>query len=583
MAQDLIIPSVATDFSDFVQTFEQYLVQKPTWKGNLTTQSSQTLIELVSAVGTFMEGRNIRTAEDAFSETAQSDDSIRAITQMQGLRMTRKLPAAVPTNLTSTVDVTINPMTQFMISGQYYFNRQQLFFAAGVPQNITLYQGKITAFAMNGLGSPRQTFLSDEDDFFVSDQDVRVYINGTLIERSLGTLWNYRDLPAYADLTTSDGRLLVVFGNEQFGYTPIQTDVVAIQYAITQGADGGNMAMIGKPVTVDGHTEITGKAIGNPSGGGDEQPIQTYKNLSAGAFGTYSSAVTKSQYLATVGVYPGIIDSVTQAQRDIDPMNLEWMNVMRISALTTSPWTHAQQQDYIKYLQSVTMYAVRFVWQDPIPVYRDVDVICYCFNTAILSKVEADVTAAITALFAPRPGLLMTNFYNSDLDSTCKNAGAGAISYVVINKPLDPMIVTAPPSPALDYAIVPGSGTLTPLVYAYGVSVVNLDGEEGPPANWVFPQITQAMGPSGVDLSWVGLQNVQNYKVYGRTASGVGLLATVGPLTTSWHDDGSITPGAPPPGTANIPIRYNALGSLKVKAVFAERQLRFADNPTRMA
>jgi hypothetical protein len=586
MTTVLTIPPQAADFNDFVESFQTYLNNVDVWKGTLTTQTSQTLVELVAAVGTFMEGKNIRASEDAFAETAQSDSAIRSITQMQGLRMTRKLPASIEVTMTSTSTQTLNPMTQFMIGGQYYFNREQLFFTANVPLSFTLFQGRVLAFGMNGLGSPRQTFLSNDDSFTVSDQDVRVFVNSTLIDKSFGTLWNYKNLPAYADLTTADGRLLVVFGSELYGYTPQVTDTVIIQYAITEGADGANQTLTNKPVTVDGHSEITGKATSNPTGGGDEQPIQTYKNLSSGAFGTYSSAVTKSQYLATIGTYPGIIDSVTQAQRDINPMALEWMNVIRISALTTTPWTLQQKKDYCNYLQTVTMYACRFVFQDPVPVLRDIEVTVYCFNTAILTQVKAACEAQINQLFAPRSGLLMTNFYGYDLENACRLAAPGLVSYVTVQSPTDPMIVTAPPSPSLQFELINGTGTLTPLTYAYGVSVVNAAGEEGPPANWVFPQVTNAMGSSNsVKLTWLPLETAAQYKVYGRKASeGVGLLATINagdPL--EFTDDGSLTPGAAPPGTANVPIRYNKINSLVVNVAYAERQQRIQGAPTRLA
>lgn len=582
---NLSIPSTAVDFNDFVQAFQDYLGTTEVWKGQLTTQTSTTLIQLVSAVGTFMEGRNIRVYEDAFAETAQSDDAVRSITQMQGLRMTRKLPAALTANITSTTSQTLQPMTQFMIAGQYYFNREQLFLVANVTQPVDLFQGQVVAYVMNGLGGPRQTFMSDEDTFTVSDRDVRVFINDTLIDKSFGTLWNYRGLPAYADLTTSDGRLLIVFGSEQYGYTPKVEDTVIIQYAITTGADGSGIVTAGKPVTVDEHPEITGLATANPTGGGDEQPIQTYKNLSSGAFGTYSSAVTKSQYLATAGVYPGIIDSFVQAQRDINPMALEWMNVMRVTGLTTTQWTQQQKQDYIDYLQTVTMYAVRFVWQDPIPVPRDVEVTVWCFNSAVLTKVQADCELAIRNLFAARPGLLMTNFYDYDLANACRIAGKGAVSYVSVQAPTDPMIVTSPPSPSTKYEIIQGIGTLTPLMYAYGVSVVNMEGEEGPPARWVFPQITKAMGNiNAVKLTWLPLKDVQKYRIYGRKSGQIGLLGEVLPTAAlEFIDDGSIVPGVAPPGTQDYPIRYNTLGNLKVNVDFAERQQRIQDTPTRLA
>lgn len=581
----LTLNPLTQDFEQFSAQFANYLINQPVWKGNLTTQTSQTLIELISAVGSFNQGRVTRAYEDAFSETAQSDDAIRAITQMQGLRMSRKLPVDLTATLTSTIDVTLNPLTQFTISGQYYFNREQINLVANTPLTVVLHQGQVKTYAMNGLGSPRQTFITDEDAFTVSDQDVRVFVNNSLIPKSFGVLWNYRNSPAYGDLTTSDGRLLVVFGSLQFGTTPQVTDTVIIQYPVTMGTDGAGLTLLNRPIAVDGLPELTGTVLSNPTGGGDEQPIQTYKNLSSGAFGTYESAVTKSQYLATVGVYPGIIDSITQAQRDINPLALEWMNVMRISGLTSSPWSQAQKQAYIDHLQKVTMYSGRYVWQDPIPVPRDVSMTVYCFNSAVLSKVQADVELQIQQLFSPRPGLLLTNFYNSDLDGLAKTAGQGAVSYVVIDEPTEPMIVTLPLSPVLDYEIIAGAGTLSELVYAYAVSTVNLAGEEGTPANWVFPQVVGPGNVYGIKLDWKALPDVQTYKLWGRKAGSIGLITTIaaGPSTFTFTDDNSITPtGGPPNLIVEVPIRYNSLNSLVVKVEYAERQQRIDGTvPTR--
>lgn len=578
----LVLSDATQDFSQFTQQFEAYLSQNPTWVGTLTTQTSQTLIELVAAVGTFMQGSLTRAYENAFAETAQSDDAIRSITQMQGLRMSRKLPAAISVQLTATMHLTLNPMTQFTVGGQYYFNREQLTFE-GTPLVAELYEGKVQTFAMNGRGGSHQTFLSAEDAFSVSDHDVRTFVNGTELPKSFGTLWNYEGLPAFADLTTSDGRLLVLFGATKFGTVPVQTDTVVVQYVITRGADGSNVTLVNKPVAVTGVPEVTGVVTSNPAGGSNEQPIQTYKNLASGSFGTYSSAVTKAQYQGTVGVYPGIVDAVTQAQRDINPTALEWMNVIRVAALTSSTWSVTQQQEFLKYMQTVTMYSPRFIWQNPIPVPRDVVVEVYCFNSATLSNMVAVCTKAINDLFAPRPGLLMTDFFGTDLTSACLKAGRGGISYVLVRNPTEPMIVTLPPSPALTAELVSGGGTLGSLVYAYGVSSINAVGEEGPPTNWVFPQVQSATPVYGIKLTWLPLNGIVSYKVYGRRAGAIGLLATISatdPLV--FEDNGTIVPsGAPPNAIADIPIRYNSLASLSVKAFHAERQQRMDATPVR--
>lgn len=585
-ANTLVLSDLTADFSQFVSQFENYLVNTPTWKGNLTTMTSQTLIELISAVGAFDQGRLIRCFEDAFSETAQSDDAIRSITQMQGLRMSRKLPSTLEANLTSPINVTLDPLTQFLVGGQYYFNRVQINLVATIVQEVTLYQGKVANYIMNGQGGPRQTFLSEEDGFQISDQDVLVLLNNTALPKSFGVMWNYRNLPAYSDLTTADGRLLVVFGSEQFGTIPIPTDTVVIRYPVTDGSEGSNQTLMNKTVSIEGFASVTGIALSNPSGGGDEKPIQTYKNLSSGAFGTYSSAVTKSQYETTVGVYPGIIDAFTQAQRDINPMALEWMNVIRVSGLTNTVWTQQQKQDFCNYAQTVSMYSPRFVWQDPIPVPRNVSLTVYCFNTAVLSKVQADCVLALQNLFTARPGLLMTNFYESDLTDVCKAAGLGAVSYVIVDEPTDPMIVTAPPSPQLKYTLVSGGGTLGQYLYAYGVTSTNLDGVEGPPANWVFPQVTGPASVTGIKLDWKGIPATTVYKLYGRKAGHIGLLATLpdtGPNSSyTFLDDGSIVPVGPPPNAiADVPIKYNSLAALTVNVAYAERQQRLETTPIR--
>jgi hypothetical protein len=424
-----------------------------------------------------------------------------------------------------------------------------------------------------GLGTNLQAFVSNEDSFTVSDSDVRVAINGVLIPKAYGGLWNYENQAAYSDLTHSDGRLLIQFGSQQYGSVPGVNDVVAIVYAVTRGLGGNTLVTINKRIVCVDNDKVTGLCTTNPTGGADEKDPLSYKNVESGAFGTYSSAVTKYQYKAIVNTYPGIVDAKTQAQREINPRAVEWMNVIRVSALTSSPWTSAQKKEFCKYAQEVSMYAPFFVWQDPVAVPRDVALVIYCFNTAIPSVVEQKVRAAIESMFAPQPGILMTNFYESDLVEVAFNAAPGEISYVKVITPASgEMIVTSPESPSIDSNVVVGAGILTPLVYAYGISVVLPDGEEGPPTNWTFPQVLTGQ-QAAVSLSWVENKAAAFYKIWGRKATQLGLLATIPAGTLSWVDDGSTSPtGAAPNSLSDVPIRYNQLRELDIKVEFSSRQ-----------
>lgn len=591
-ANRLVLSDLTMEVEDFVAQFNAYLETKPVWKGQLVTQTSQTLIELISTVGTFDQATLLRAEEDAFAETAQSDDAVRAITSMQGLRLTRMMPAEIEVVLTAPASLTLDPYTQFVCGGTKLFNREQVNLVANVPSVHRLLQGDVKTWVMSGNETDYQSWVSPEGDFSVSDTDVQVRINGTLIPRTHGVMWNYRDQPAYADLTLPDGRLLVQFGNAKFGSVPGTNDEVAVTYAVTDGSNSNNLVLLNRKVSVDGFAGITGTVVENPSGGSGVKDIVVYKNVASGAFGTYESAVTKAHYVATVSTYPGIIDAVTQAQREINPMDLNWMNVIRVSAITNSPWTQAQINDFLGSMQNVTMYAPHFVWFEPQPVDRDVEVEVYIFNTASLTEAKAASERAVQKLFAAKPGILMTNFYESDIDTAIKIENKGGVSYVKLVNPIEgEFIVTLPPSPVIIPEYLPGAGNsrMTPSVYAYCVQVVTAE-EVGLLSKWAFPQITNAMGTgTAIKLNWPGRDGVLEYRIFGRQGGNhtepIGLMATIphtGASTYTWTDDGSVTPtGGLPLSMGNAPIKYNRLRNLEVKVYYADRQRRLDGSPER--
>lgn len=473
------LSNLTVDQEQFVQQLTNTLSVKSAWTTGITAQTSQSLIELISAIGTFMTARLVRVKEDAFTETAQSDSAILGNSNSQGLRLSRKLPAGATVAIASPVDQTIPPYTQFTGAGQSWFNTDQIVVRANVPMTVILYEGQVKRVAMRGLGTNLQAWVAPEPGFVVSDQHTMVSINGANLYKTFEGLWNYPQITgsgtqqqAFADRTLSDGRLVVQFGSHGYGAVPGVNDQVIITYVVTQG-DSLNATMTNTAsLSAIGYNNLTAEFTSNPTGGAAQRNPVEYKNFSAGTFGTFSSGVTKQQYQSIVNSYPGIVDTVTQAQREVNTSALAWMNVIRVSALTSSPWTQTQIRTYLNYCQSQTMYTPYMVWQDPQGVDVDVDLGVYCFNSVpSLNAVKANVTAAIQKLFSPRAGLLLTNFYESDLIETAKNAANGQVSYVVVRKPTSPMIVTSPPSPVAEFTIVPSGGTIGAGVYSYAVSV----------------------------------------------------------------------------------------------------------------
>jgi hypothetical protein len=574
------LSEVTVDQGQFVQQLQETLTAKSAWTSGLTTQTSQTLIELVSAVGTYETSKIIRAREDAYPETAQSDSAIRAIATMQGLRLSRKLPAQVQVTLTSPTNISFGGFVQFSGGGYNWFTRELTTLVANVPKVVTLREGTVHRVVPTGRGTDLQAWVSPEDGFQVSDQDVAVSIDGSSLNKAYGGLWNYAGLKAYSDSTLSDGRLMIQFGSQSYGGVPGVNDLIQIDYATTSGSSANGAQITGAKVTGP-FVDITGTFTTNPSGGADEKPPLVYKNFASGTFGTYSSGVTKAQYHSLVNNYPGLIDAITQSQREINPSSVAWMNIIRVSGITTGgTWTPTQIKTFTDYMESITMFTSKFLWQEPQPIARDVNIEIYCFNSvSSLATVTAAVKAAVTKLFSARPGILMTNLYVSDLIEAAMDAAPGQISYVQVNAPTSPMIVTAPVSPTPTFTVTPSGGTLLSQVYSYAISVntpspTGVGTDIGNPVNWVFPQVT--VDNSRVTLNWADsmVPDALNYIVWGRRAGLIGKIATLVPIASSYIDNGSITPTPEPIGSAPTFIRYNTLNSLVVNAFYAGRQTK---------
>lgn len=568
----LTLSDMTYDFGQFQEQFKRHAETKGAWRGRLDIMTSSTLSDFTAALGAYMQAQVSRAAEDAFSESAQSDEAIRSNITFQGVRLTRKFPAGIEVELQSPVDVTIPAMSQFSIGGMW-FNRDVITLYANTVTTVTLFQGEIRKINLVGLGTERQSFSPPEVDFVVSDSDLIVELNGTIIQKAFNAaLWNYRDQEAYADLTLETGRALIHFGTTLFGTVPGPNDQLTITYAVTEGATTNTLTLTGNSVSISDFPTVRGVAVSNPTGGADERPPYEYKDAIAGSFGTYESATTGNQYRSTVLNYAGVVDAVTKAQRDINPGSVHWMNVIRVSALTTSPWTNAQKTQYAKWLETVTMYSPRFLWQDPIPMPRDLTIDVYLYNTANFSQVEMDIRTAVTEFFSPRKGLLGVDFFESDISYLVRRACKGQLSYLV-DYSVYPMAVGSPLSPRVEATVHTSGGTLTQMQYAYSVAVTRDNGDIGAPTDWVFPLVI--VNNSRVELKWPLVRDATELRIYGRKADELGLMATLPGNTTSWTDDGSISPtGGIPPSANEWPVRYNTLNSLTLRVLPAERQTR---------
>lgn len=578
MNDKITLSELDVDVTQFKQDLEAHLLEKSgIWRGNLTTMVGTALIDSMSTIGTFLQERINSAYENSFTDTAVIDDAIFAIATMKGVRLTRRLPASITATISCEDAVSIPAYSTFTCVGYSFFNRETIQLAANEPLSVTLFQGEPVFNTLKGSGERLQAFATPEDSFRVSDMDTTVMINGLLINKSFGNLWNYKKQDAYIDLTLANGRMLVQFGTEDYGAMPGVNDIVQIGYVITEGAAGNNITTLDAQITLNGFSKIKGVVNSNPTGGAAAKSAFDYKNNTAGVFGLYGSAVTPSQYRALVNTYPGIIDAITRAQREIDPSNVQLMNVIYVTGITVTPWTDTDKTEFINWLQDQTMASCRFVWIDAIPVKRDIDITVHCFSSAVLSNVKMNVEHAIRELLKARPGILDLDIYRSDIITAVRNADSN-VSYVTINEPTDEMLVTQASAPDIFHEVLDNKGQLKPLFYSYSISYVDNLGEESKINAWTHPRVNK--DKAAVKLRWRPKANAVKYKIFGRESTGIGLLkeieaksATIEEGMATWTDDGSTTPD-----TSKFirnrftDVKYNTLGKLNVNVMFANRQ-----------
>lgn len=565
------------DFQASRDRLEQALRSSELWTGVLDNQVGTALLDFLATINVFAQNRILASVRECFPETCASDRGAFALACFQGIRLNRNSPATCQVTLTSPTAVSIPPYSKFVAGdGLFLFNREHLFLSPNTPQTVVMAEGVVNTLVTEGLGNDFQSLIPVERDFVVSDQDVSVEVDGVALERATDGLWNYRGVDAFQDQTLPDGRLAIRFGTLVFGARPSSGTTVVASYVITSGAQANALGGAGEAARCANFPSVTAVMNTSLSGGVNSRPALQYKNVEAPNFGSFGSAVKRSQHVSTALQFPGVIDVRTFSQREIDPTDLEWMNLIKLVPLTSSVWDYATRQRFISFMEESTMYASRFYIENPVATLVDVEVRGYCDKFSSPTSVENAIREAITEMFVLRRGSLEKDVYISQLSSVIKSASRSLTRFDILS-PTRNVVCSTEPVREPNLTAHAGGGTIPAGNYIYGLAADVLlgDGSIGYLRLKNRSMITTGSNGS-IQVSWDTLPNAITYYVYGRsTASGgFGLLSSQAHnpavATQSWNDTGAVSPGADAPPKSNVPVQYPILNSLVVN-VLVER------------
>ena len=441
------------DFESLVLQLQMYLNSRATWSDLLTSSTGETLIEMMAAIGTFNQFAVESGAREGFLTTAVRDSSIFAITRMLGVRMSRKAPANVELNLKRTKDIglplAIRKFTQFTVNDKPFFNRDPIFFNSGsdVAPAVILYEGsvRVETFPSDSV-SFKEIYLA-EPGFAVSNFDVMVEIAEPAAQTSdvwapiNQGIWTASSTDkVYYDSTSGLGETVLAFGDGYHGVLPAIGTDIRVTYAVTTGSIGNNGGS-DLEVKISLMPDISGKTYTGITGGADEKPASYYKSLAPHLYKARTRAVTPMDYRAIVTSYPSVASSTIQAQKDIAPNDLRWMNVVRICILpgdpTSNAFTGAQWEEFLIWFKLTSHAAVQIQTYNPVKLVRDVELILALRTTAVAGEVIPQVESNIRALFKRGISTLGKRIAVSDIINAATVPG---VDYVDMKYPLTDMV-----------------------------------------------------------------------------------------------------------------------------------------------
>jgi len=560
------------DYGQIRAQLQLALAGLDTWKDLLPTATGQAVIDFVAAVGD-MDQYGIEHAYREAFLSARKSSSVYAIAKMLGVRLARKVPAAATVSLSRKVTattLTIPAYTVFNGGGVSLFNREPVVFNIGVTSvPVQLYEGQVKELQQLADGSDFQAFIASERDFTISDADVQVLAGNTEIPVTQSGLWTLKGVPGVQDLTQERGELLLVFGNDIYGYKPVVNTLLTFRYVVNQGASANSARFTGQSVTVPDFADVKGVASTGLTAGANERDPGFYRRFGPQLFSSSERAVTEDEFQATAVNYPSVVDALIVGQRRLSPSDNRYMNLVRVSLLTNSTWGTPQREAFLRYYQTRTMFPTRFYFEDPSSLTVDVEANVYCRFEGDLNEVQAAVQQSLATLFAPRAGIIGLNFFKSDIEAAIRTASPHIEFFELLNPVTDVYPMFKPPKPPI-VTEVPGGGTLAAGPVAYAVTVMTPLGETL--ADNIGTQVLAAAG-SAAHVEWNAIPGALGYRVYGRSFPGARLLATTAASATSFTDVGFPLTTVEPPVVDTSGVRYCTLGNTVLNMFYTARRL----------
>jgi len=336
------------DYDAMVQQLQDIVKGKSTWKDIYTSGTGQMLIELWSFLSEMMMYYAERRAQESFIGTAQLRSSVVNLVKLLNYQPKRNVSstgnvrfflqdAGVPSTWPN--DIFILKYTNLVsVAGVKFMTNEEVVLAAGTSEITAAgIQGELITENFTADGLPNQEFPID--DLLVEDTELFVRVDGDLWTKVDSFTESEGGDEVYKEEENLDGSVTLVFGDDQFGKAPPDTQIVQAQYIRSAGGDGnvfsdtGIITSIADTIVDTLAVPVTTINVDNSSKfltGDDAEDIEEIRFEAPRVFATGDRAVTRADYLAILENFPGVVSANVFGENELNPPDITKFNLVRI-------------------------------------------------------------------------------------------------------------------------------------------------------------------------------------------------------------------------------------------------------------
>jgi hypothetical protein len=416
-------------FDNLVVELQNNLATHNSWHDTYKSATGQMLIELFAAVGSLVLYYIERRAEESYIATAKNYSSVVNLARL--LNYIPRRPVSATGNLRFSLEEAVVGMVfvpKWTIvstaSGVKYLTTSESVIMPGQTEvDVSGIQGIVVTTEYSSAGTPSQTYTIT--DTFVENTQLFIYVNDILWTQVTSFINSVTTSTHYVLRAELDGTVTIVFGDGSFGKSPALNDTIKLEYIQSLGL-GGNVYVAGLVNVVD--SEIYDE-FGDPQtltventstflGGDDAETIEDIRTNAPLVFATGDRLVTKGDFVAVIGDYPGVADVNVWGEKEEPNPDYNHFNQVKICLVLqnwalSDPTFENTLSDYL-YLKSIM--TVRYTYIPPVILDLVPTLEVKAKSGTALSYLQSRIDAAIIERFTlGTTTQLGVNVYHSDI------------------------------------------------------------------------------------------------------------------------------------------------------------------------